>query len=85
MAVLDDRTTADLAAAPVAAALVAAAPEKLHVAAFKQPYETARQMGHIDGLRSLYKSYVAFVPQAVAERYWALRPTMASAADKVAA
>ncbi len=45
-----------------------------HVAGFRNAVETARQMGHIGGLRLLYKSYVAFVPEAEARRFWALLP-----------
>lgn len=37
-----------------------------HVAAFKSPEETARQMGHISGLGILKKHYVAYVTEAVA-------------------
>ncbi len=45
-----------------------------HAAAFKNPGETARQMGHIGGLGILNKHYVAFVPEKEAMRFWALLP-----------
>lgn len=45
-----------------------------HAAEFHDENETARQMGHIGGLRTLRRHYVAFVPQTVAKEFWALRP-----------
>lgn len=45
-----------------------------HGAAFKNPEETKRQMGHIGGLRILRKHYMAYVPESVAKEFWALRP-----------
>jgi integrase len=45
-----------------------------HAAAFKDLNETARQMGHIDGLRTLRKHYVAYVPEVVAKEFWNLTP-----------
>jgi len=45
-----------------------------HAAAFKNHEETARLMGHIDGLRTLKKHYVAYVTEAEAQRFWALTP-----------
>lgn len=57
-----------------------------HVAAFKNPDETARQMGHIGGLRTLYKYYVIFVRETVAGKYWALQPSaVPTASAEVAA
>jgi len=45
-----------------------------HAAAFKNPVETARQMGHIGGILLLKKHYVAYIPETVAHEFWALRP-----------
>jgi integrase/recombinase XerD len=57
-----------------------------HAASFKKQEETARQMGHIGGLRILRKHYVAYVPEDVANQFWALRPTgIAITTDKKAA
>ena len=46
-----------------------------HVSMFQNPAKTARQMGHIDTLRTLYKYYVVFVARSIASHYWALRPS----------
>ena len=52
-----------------------------HAAAFKNPGETARQMGHIGGLGILNKHSVAFVPEKEALRFWALLPDVVLGAD----
>jgi integrase len=56
-----------------------------HVAAFKNAAKTAEQMGHIDGLRTLYKHYVRFVPKKAADQYWAIRPRVFEVTGKLAA
>ncbi len=56
-----------------------------HVAGFRDANETARQMGHIETLRTLYKHYVAFVIKADANRYWALQPAAMPVSSREAA
>ena len=46
----------------------------MHLAAYKSATETARQMGHIDTVRTLYNHYIAFVIENYAKQFWDLRP-----------
>jgi hypothetical protein len=47
----------------------------MHVAAFRDAAATALNIGHGRSTEMLERHYRGLVPQAVAERYWRIRPS----------